>query len=145
MAWRTVARLTRIDGVYYMQLGAGRELDARRFLQERLGDKEPGHLGGTWGKVVVDLGVRADRFVKVIGANHLHATLGDVTAEIEAACPSKIQAVAVDLEPVGVAADARGPDQSAVGEGADDPVDRPLDGLAHDRPARPGSVEPVHG
>jgi L-fucose isomerase len=82
----TVARLTRIDGLYYMQLGAGKELDARRFLQERLGDKEPGHLGGTWGKVVVDLGVKAERFVKVIGANHLHATLGDVTAEIEAAC-----------------------------------------------------------
>jgi len=82
----TVARLTRIDGTYYMQLGAGRELDARRFLHERLGEKEPQHLGGSWGKVVVDLGVRAEQFVKVIGANHLHATLGDVTAEIEAAC-----------------------------------------------------------
>ncbi len=82
----TVARLTRIDGTYYMQHGAGRELDARSFLAEKLGDREPSHLGGTWGKVVVDLGVRPENFVKVIGANHLHATLGDVTAEIEAAC-----------------------------------------------------------
>jgi L-fucose isomerase len=82
----TVARLTRIDGTYYMQHGTGRELEAKSFLDRKLGDKVPSHLGGTWGKVVVDLGVRAENFVKVIGANHLHATLGDVTAEIEAAC-----------------------------------------------------------
>jgi L-fucose isomerase-like protein len=82
----TVARLTRIDGEYYLQLGAGRELDARSFLTERLGDKERTHLAGTWGKVVVDLGVKAENFVKVIGANHLSATLGDVTAEVETAC-----------------------------------------------------------
>ena len=82
----TVARLTRIDGTYIMQLGTGPELDARRFLAERLGDQEPAHLGGTWGKVVVNLGVKAENFVKVIGANHLHATLGDVTQEIQAAC-----------------------------------------------------------
>lgn len=82
----TVARLTRIDGEYWMQLGAGRELDARAFLSRKLGDQEPAHLGGTWGKVVVDLGVKADAFVKAIGANHLHATLGDVTGAIAAAC-----------------------------------------------------------
>jgi hypothetical protein len=35
---------------------------------------------------VVDLGSKADWFVKVIGANHLHATLGDVTGAIQAAC-----------------------------------------------------------
>ena len=82
----TVARLTRIDGSYFMQYATGRELDARSFLEKKLGDKLSSHLGGTWGKVVVDLGVRAENFVKVIGANHLHATLGDVTAEIETAC-----------------------------------------------------------
>jgi L-fucose isomerase-like protein len=69
-----------------MQYGTGRELDARSFLDKKLGDKVRSHLGGTWGKVVVDLGVKAENFVKVIGANHLHATLGDVTAEIETAC-----------------------------------------------------------
>ncbi len=82
----TVGRLTRINGRYYMQLGAGKELDSRTFLQRMLGDKEPDHLAGTWGKVVVNLGVKAESFVKVIGANHLSATLGDVTAEVEVAC-----------------------------------------------------------
>jgi L-fucose isomerase-like protein len=82
----TVARLTRIDGVYWMQVGAGRELDARAFLSRMLGQRERAHLGSAWGKVVVDLGVKADAFVKAIGANHLHATLGDVSAEVLAAC-----------------------------------------------------------
>ncbi len=82
----TVARLTRINGRYVMQLGKGRELDAEAFLQRTLGEREPGHLAGTWGKVIVDLGVRGENVVKVVGANHLSATLGDVTAEVETAC-----------------------------------------------------------
>jgi L-fucose isomerase-like protein len=69
-----------------MQLGTGRELDARKFLAKTLGEKEKSHLAGTWGKVIVDLGVKGENFVKVIGANHLSATLGDVTAEVETAC-----------------------------------------------------------
>jgi len=82
----TVARLTRINGMYYMQAGVGSELDAAGFLKEKLGSREKNHLAGTWGKVVVHLGVDPENFVKVIGANHIHATLGDVTAEIEIAC-----------------------------------------------------------
>ncbi len=82
----TVARLTRIKGRHYMQVGAGKALDAERFLTEMLGEKVDTHLGQTWGKVVVDLGVKASNFVKVIGANHLSATLGDVTGEVETAC-----------------------------------------------------------
>jgi L-fucose/D-arabinose isomerase len=82
----TVGRLTRINGRYYMQLGEGRELDAREFLSRTLGDREPAHLAGTWGKVIVNLGVDPENFVRVIGANHLSATLGDVTAEVETAC-----------------------------------------------------------
>jgi L-fucose isomerase len=82
----TVGRLTRINGRYFMQLAAGRELDSRRFLSKMLGDKEESHLAGTWGKVTVALGVKAENFVKVIGANHLSATLGDVTEEAETAC-----------------------------------------------------------
>ena len=69
-----------------MQLGTGRELDSQAFLAKALGNREPGHLAGTWGKVIVDLGVKGENFVKVIGANHLSATLGDVTAEVETAC-----------------------------------------------------------
>jgi L-fucose/D-arabinose isomerase len=82
----TVGRLTRINGRYHMQLGTGRALDAQAFLARTLGDREPAHLAGTWGKVIVDLHVRGENFVKVIGANHLSATLGDVTAEVETAC-----------------------------------------------------------
>ena len=82
----TVGRLTRINGRYYMQLGTGQELDARKFLQKTLGDKGKSHLAGTRGKVIVNLGVKGENFVKVIGANHLSATLGDVTAEVEATC-----------------------------------------------------------
>jgi L-fucose isomerase-like protein len=82
----TVARLTRIKGRYYMQVGAGKALDAEKFLTGMLGEKVSTHLGQTWGKVVVDLGVTASNFVKVIGANHLSATLGDVTGEVETAC-----------------------------------------------------------
>jgi len=82
----TVARLTRIRGRYYMQLGKGRALDSKKFLTSKLGDKVKCHLGQTWGKVVVDLGVKAENFVKVIGANHLSATLGDITNEVEIAC-----------------------------------------------------------
>jgi L-fucose isomerase-like protein len=82
----TVARLTRIKGSHYMQVGAGKALDAENFLKNMLGEKVDTHLGHTWGKVVVDLGVKASNFVKVIGANHLSATIGDVTGEVETAC-----------------------------------------------------------
>ena len=82
----TVGRLTRINGRYFMQLGTGKELDSRSFLSRMLGDKEQSHLAGTWGKVTVELGVKAENFVKAIGANHLSATLGDVTEEVETAC-----------------------------------------------------------
>jgi len=82
----TVARLTRIRGNYYMQLGAGSAYDAEDFLKELLGEGVHRHLGHTWGKVVVNLGVKANNFVKAVGANHLSATLGDVTKEAELVC-----------------------------------------------------------
>jgi L-fucose isomerase len=82
----TVARLTRIRGEYYMQLGAGFAYDAEDFLKKLLGEAVNRHLGHTWGKVVVNLGVKANNFVKAVGANHLSATLGDVTKEAELVC-----------------------------------------------------------
>jgi L-fucose isomerase-like protein len=82
----TIARLTRINGSYIMQAGVGEALDARSFLKKRMGDTEPEHLAGTWGKVVVRLGVRGSNFIKVIGANHIHATIGNVVDEIALAC-----------------------------------------------------------
>lgn len=82
----TIARLTRINGDYYMQAGRGKAYDAEAYLKTRMGTREPDHLAGTWGKTVVDLGVKAENFVRVIGANHLHASFGDLTEEITAAC-----------------------------------------------------------
>jgi L-fucose isomerase-like protein len=82
----TVARLTRIRGNYCMQLGTGRAYDAEEFLGKLLGKNLKNHLGHTWGKLVVDLGVEAENFVKAVGANHLSATLGDFTREVEMVC-----------------------------------------------------------
>lgn len=44
------------------------------------------HLGCVWGKNVIDLGVKAENFVKVFGANHLNVTLGDISKELEYFC-----------------------------------------------------------
>ncbi|MCL4377730.1 MAG: hypothetical protein M1409_05000 [Actinobacteria bacterium] len=82
----TVARITRIRGRYFMQFGKGKALDTEEYLGKKLGSNFKKHLGSTWGKVTVDLGVKAENFVKVIGANHLSATLGDITKEIEIFC-----------------------------------------------------------
>ncbi len=82
----TAARLTRIGGQYYMQLGTGSAYDAEDFLQKLLGEEVHTHLGQAWGKVVINLGVEANNFVKVIGGNHLSATLGDVSGEVELVC-----------------------------------------------------------
>lgn len=82
----TVMRLTRIHGKYFMQLGTGHAYDAEDFLKKLLGENLNKHLGQSWGKVVVDLGVKANNFVKVIGANHLSATLGDVSREAALVC-----------------------------------------------------------
>lgn len=82
----TIARLTRINGTYYMQAGCGKAYDAETFLKTKLGAREHSHLAGTWGKTVVDLGVKAENFVRVIGANHLHASFGNLIEEIESAC-----------------------------------------------------------
>jgi L-fucose isomerase-like protein len=82
----TVMRLTRIKGKYFMQLGKGMAYDAEDFLTKLLDKDLERHLAHTWGKVVVNLGVEANNFVKVIGANHLSATLGDVTREAALVC-----------------------------------------------------------
>ena len=69
-----------------MQLGTGSAYDAEDFLQKLLGEEVHAHLGQAWGKVVINLGVEANNFVKVIGGNHLSATLGDVSGEVELVC-----------------------------------------------------------
>ncbi|MCG2788836.1 MAG: hypothetical protein L6405_02665 [Actinomycetia bacterium] len=82
----TVSRLTRIRGDYYLQFGAGKALDSKSFLEKKYGKNINNHLGQTWGKVTFSLDVKAENFVKVIGANHLSATLGNYTKEMELFC-----------------------------------------------------------
>ena len=82
----TISRLVRIRGRHYMQLGKAKALDAKKVLTKKYGERIKDHLGQTWGKIVIDLGVSAKNFVKVIGANHLTATSGDFTEEIEIFC-----------------------------------------------------------
>jgi len=82
----TVLRLTRIKGKYFAQLGVGKALDSRPFLSAKFGKDLENHLGQRWGKVVVDLGVSAQNFIKIVGANHLSATAGDYSKEIEYFC-----------------------------------------------------------
>lgn len=83
----TVLRLTRIRGRYYAQMGVGSALDTQSFLIEKMGKNNfENHLGARWGKVVIDLGVKAGNFAKVIGANHLSVTAGDYSSQIEYFC-----------------------------------------------------------
>jgi L-fucose isomerase-like protein len=82
----TVSRLTRIKGDYYLQFGTGKALDSKSFLEKKYGKNINNHLGQTWGKVTFSLNVKAENFVKVIGANHLSATLGNHTEELEIFC-----------------------------------------------------------
>ncbi|MHB1346493.1 MAG: hypothetical protein ACYCXK_03280 [Candidatus Humimicrobiaceae bacterium] len=93
----TILRLTRIKGKYYAQLGIGKALNARPFLSKKFGKDLESHLGQRWGKVVVDLGVKAQNFVKIVGANHLSATMGDYSREIEYFCRQvNIEIVRID-------------------------------------------------
>jgi L-fucose isomerase-like protein len=95
----TVARLTRIKGKYYLQFGKSKGLDTKSFLTKKLGRDFDRHLGYTWGKVTIDLEVKSDNFVKVIGANHLSATLGDFTEELEIFCRyTEITPVRIDSD-----------------------------------------------
>ena len=69
-----------------MQFGKAKGLDSKKILKEKYGERIKAHLGQTWGKVVIDLGVSAKNFVRVIGANHLTATIGDFVDELNIFC-----------------------------------------------------------
>jgi L-fucose isomerase-like protein len=69
-----------------LQFRAGKALDSKSFLEKKYGKNINNHLGQTWGKVTVSLNIKAENFVKVFGANHLSATLGNFTRELELFC-----------------------------------------------------------
>ena len=82
----TVARLMRVKGKHYLQAGEGFAYDSRKFLADKLGGDLENHLGATWSKITVNLGVKSDNFIKVFGANHLSATLGHNYEALKFAC-----------------------------------------------------------
>ena len=78
----TIARLLRIAGEYYMQLGLGESIEMDDAIREKI------LWGRMWPHVAINLGpdFKASALDKIIGSNHLSATYGDFTSEIEHLC-----------------------------------------------------------
>ncbi|MGB9876951.1 MAG: fucose isomerase [bacterium] len=76
----TVARLTRIDREYVMQMGIGKALPMRDEIKKNI------LWGNTWPHIAIDLGVSRKELVQIVGANHLCAILGDFIHELKFAC-----------------------------------------------------------
>ncbi len=78
----TLARLTRNDGAYRMQLMAGEFETYDEETNERLMRQSTFE----WPHAFARLDARADDFLGRFGANHIHAVPGDVRAEMRAVC-----------------------------------------------------------
>lgn len=76
----TVARLVRVAGAYYMQLGVGRSLPITEDVTCNI------RWGNMWPHVAIDLGVDPRLFIAAAGSNHYSAVPGDRTREVEAFC-----------------------------------------------------------
>ncbi len=76
----TVARLTRIDGEYVMQLGIGKALPMGEEIKKNI------LWGNTWPHIAIDLGINRKKLIQMVGANHLCALKGDFLAEMKFAC-----------------------------------------------------------
>lgn len=76
----TVARLTRIDRKYIMQLGIGKALPMREEIKKNI------LWGNTWPHIAIDLGISRKKLVQMVGANHLCAIKGDFLEELKFAC-----------------------------------------------------------
>jgi len=76
----TLARLVRVKGRYFMQLGLA---EARELTDEI---KSNVIFGNMWPHHAFSFGVSTDRLVKVLGGNHFCGLPGDVSAEMQFAC-----------------------------------------------------------
>jgi len=76
----TVARLVRIAGRYFMQLGVGRAVEMPAEMKSEI------NWGLNWPHTTFDLGIDPYLLLRAAGSNHYCATLGDRSAEIMAAC-----------------------------------------------------------
>jgi L-fucose isomerase-like protein len=76
----TVARLTRIDGEYWMQYGRGRITEMTEEVKSKI------LWGKMWPNTPIELEAPRDLLISAAGSNHYSATVGDRTLEIEAFC-----------------------------------------------------------
>lgn len=76
----TVARLTRVAGRYYMQLGVAQALEVTDELMSEI------VWGRSWPHVALDIAVSAKEFMRIAGANHYCATPGNRSREVAVAC-----------------------------------------------------------
>ena len=76
----TVARLTRIDGEYWMQYGQGRITEMTDEVRENI------LWGKMWPNTPIEISAPRDLLISAAGSNHYSATPGDLTLEVEAFC-----------------------------------------------------------
>ena len=78
----TVARLVRIAGDYFMQLGVGEVVSMDKNIWKKI------LWGQMWPHIPISMGgdFDASLFVQAVGSNHLSATYGDVSGEVEHLC-----------------------------------------------------------
>ncbi len=78
----TLARLSRLDGTYRMQVTKG----AFEAYDEDKNEKLMHQSTYAWPHAFTRMDAPAEVFLSRFGANHVHAAPGDVTAELAAAC-----------------------------------------------------------
>ncbi len=91
----TLARLTRYDGRYRMQVMRGSFEDYGDEVNEKLARESTFE----WPHAFTRLDVPADEFLSRFGSNHIHAVPGDYVAELEQVC----RQLDIDYQPFGAA------------------------------------------
>ncbi len=76
----TVARLTRIDGDYWMQYAIGRITAVTEDIKEKI------LWGRMWPNTPIEIQASRDLLIAAAGSNHYSASPGDLTSEVEAFC-----------------------------------------------------------
>jgi len=76
----TVARLVRVGGEYFMQLGRGEAIKIDEKVTSNI------RWGDMWPHIAIDLGVDPKTFVRAAGSNHYCATVGDRVEELKHLC-----------------------------------------------------------
>lgn len=76
----TVARVTKIDGEYWMQYGKGQIVRINDEIRDKI------VWGKMWPNTPIRISAPRDLLISAVGSNHYSASPGDLTGEIEAFC-----------------------------------------------------------